>query len=209
MAHRALVLGSELLSPYHHLGDEADLSNDTLATLAMMGDGAGAVVLEAGHPEAGGIRHIDFAAIGVNREPGVILRKGGALAACEADDAGGAFSHNFRLILKHSSDILEYWLRWAERNRVDLDTIRWVIPPQATTYALKDAARRAHVSIEKFVNLFPSHANTASAGIYIALDHLNRSGRLRRGDRIHLLPTEASKWLYGVIDLEWSLGEAA
>jgi len=210
MATKALLIGTEFVSPYsvtlQGVDQKRRLSNDNLATLAMMGDGAGAVTLELGDSERGGIRAVDFVGAGVGRPPGLTMKRGGALAALgEPEGVEEGFRHDLSLILEHSADVLLFWQDWAERKGVDLDRVDYIIPPQATTFAIRDAMKKANVSMDRAVNLFEKHANTASAGLYIALDHMHRSGMLKPGDRIHMLPAEASKWVHGVIDVEWSL----
>lgn len=210
VSRRALLIGTEFASPYsvalRSSESQRRVTNDDLATLAMMGDGAGAVVLEVGDRREGGVRNLDFASVGVGRSPGLTLRQGGALEACGGTGEDLGFTHDFRLILKYSGDIIGYWLEWAKRNEVDVEKVQYVIPPQATSFAVNNALKEFDVSGERFFNLFPEYGNTASAGLYIALDRLNRTGRLKKGDRVQMLPTEATKWLYGVIDVEWSLG---
>ena len=59
----------------------------------------------------------------------------------------------------------------------------------------------------KVVSDFERAGNTGSASIYVALDQINRKGRLKAGDLVVLLPAEATKWLFGAIVLRWTKGK--
>jgi 3-oxoacyl-[acyl-carrier-protein] synthase III len=118
-ATRALLVGSEFLSAYHSLiVQEGKVGNQALASIAMFGDGAGAVVLEPAGDGEGGLLHADFTVKGAGRRPGITLERGGALDV--ADGAGArTFTHDYRSILKHGGDVLSNWGRWVEGRGID------------------------------------------------------------------------------------------
>jgi 3-oxoacyl-[acyl-carrier-protein] synthase-3 len=65
---------------------------------------------------------------------------------------------------------------------ITLGDLAWIVPHQANARIIQAAAKRLEVPEEKFFLNIGEYANTSSASIPIALDELNRGGRLRRGD---------------------------
>lgn len=63
----------------------------------------------------------------------------------------------------------------------DLDHI---VPHQANMRIIQMAARRLKLPMEKFVTDIETVGNTAAASVPIALDDLNRSGKLHRGELV-------------------------
>lgn len=73
-----------------------------------------------------------------------------------------------------------------ERNALTFDDIRWIVPHQANYRIIDSAAKRGGIPMEKFYLNIERYGNTSSASIPIALDELNRSGALQRGDKLIL-----------------------
>lgn len=72
------------------------------------------------------------------------------------------------------------------RNNLTLDDIRYIVPHQANKRIIDFAAKRLKSSEDKFFLNIERYGNTSSASIPIALDELNRAGKLKRGDYIIL-----------------------
>lgn len=73
-----------------------------------------------------------------------------------------------------------------ERNNLTLDDIRYIVPHQANQRIIDLAARKLKVPVEKFALNIDRYGNTSSASIPIALDEINREGKLSSGDYIIL-----------------------
>ena len=73
-----------------------------------------------------------------------------------------------------------------ERNSLALDDIRYIVPHQANKRIIDFAAKRLKTSEDKFYLNIEHYGNTSSASIPIALDELNRAGKLQSGDYIIL-----------------------
>jgi 3-oxoacyl-[acyl-carrier-protein] synthase-3 len=73
-----------------------------------------------------------------------------------------------------------------EDNNLTADDIALIVPHQANKRIIDLAAARLKIPTEKFYVNIQEYGNTSSASIPIALDELNRSGRLKRGDLIVL-----------------------
>jgi 3-oxoacyl-[acyl-carrier-protein] synthase-3 len=64
------------------------------------------------------------------------------------------------------------------------DDITWIIPHQANARIVQAAGRRMKIPAEKFYLNIEEYANTSAASIPIALDEMNRGGKLHKGDLI-------------------------
>lgn len=204
----ALLIGSELISPFHQLLTHGpNTEKGHLVATAMFGDGAGAAVLvpsEGG--DGSGIVDCMFRSVGGGRPPGMVMKAGGALSPAGMNELGDgpAFVHDFRAILERGPELVARGLEWLwGSGHVTPDEIRYVIPPQASAHIIDTTPERTNLRGAKSFSNFERVGNTASASIYIALDELNRDKQLRPGDTIVLLPAEATKWTYGGIILRW------
>lgn len=64
------------------------------------------------------------------------------------------------------------------------EDIKYVVPHQANVRIIQYASKRLNMPAEKFFVNIEKLGNTSSASIPIALDELNRSGGLNKGDII-------------------------
>ena len=69
-----------------------------------------------------------------------------------------------------------------EQANLTIDDVAFIVPHQANIRILQAAAKKLGIDIEKIYNNIAKYGNTSSASIPIALDELNRSGNLKRGD---------------------------
>lgn len=74
----------------------------------------------------------------------------------------------------------------TEKAGLTLDDIKFIVPHQANIRIIQLAAKRLKIPQEKFFVNIEHYGNTSAASIAIALDELNRSGELKRGDNIIL-----------------------
>jgi len=204
----ALLVGSELISPFHRLLSSGPTpeKGDLVAT-AMFGDGAGAAVLVPSEgPEDGAILGCMFRSIGGGHAPGMILKTGGALspAGLEGPHDGPAFVHDFRAILQRGPELMERAAEWVSRSGIVADDqITFYVPPQASSHLISSMSAKRDLRGAKVFSNFDKVGNTASASIYIALDTMNREKHLQAGDVAVLLPSEATKWTFGAVILRW------
>jgi len=73
-----------------------------------------------------------------------------------------------------------------KQNNLTLDDIKYIVPHQANKRIIDFAAKRLKVAEDKFYMNIERYGNTSSASIPIALDELNRAGKLTHGDYIIL-----------------------
>jgi 3-oxoacyl-[acyl-carrier-protein] synthase-3 len=206
-ANGALVIGSELISPFHQLLTQGpSQEKGHLVATAMFGDGAGAAVLVPSDADGSGILGCMFRSMGGGRAPGMVLKAGGALSPGGLDEfgEGPAFVHDFRVILERGPELVDRSLEWVwSSGLVPPEDIKYVVPPQVSAHLIDSVTQRTDLHGAKGFSNFHRTGNTASASIYIALDEMNREGVITAGDVIALLPAEATKWSYGAVVLRW------
>ncbi|MDR0598729.1 MAG: ketoacyl-ACP synthase III [Treponema sp.] len=179
--NRALVIGVDLLSRITNWEDRA--------TCILFGDGAGAVLLEktAAKTVPGGILRTILGADGSGWEY-LILRRGGSRNPWkkgEVVEEVPAIAMDGRAVYNFAVKVItETIARIMEEENIALDDLALIVPHQANARIVQAAAKRLKIPEELFYLNIEEYANTSSASIPIALDELNRAGRLKKGDLI-------------------------
>jgi 3-oxoacyl-[acyl-carrier-protein] synthase-3 len=180
-AKRALVIGAETLSRITDWDDRA--------TCVLFGDGAGCVIMEkTDAPASGrGLLRTILGAEGSGKDA-LINRRGGSRnpykkgavidqPPCLEMDGRAVYNFAVRTITATIEKLL------AAEN-MTLDDIAVIVPHQANARIVQAAAKRLDISESKFFLNIQEYANTSAASIPIALDELNRGGRLAKGDAV-------------------------
>jgi 3-oxoacyl-[acyl-carrier-protein] synthase-3 len=176
---RALVIGAEVLSKVINWEDRG--------TCVLFGDGAGAAVIEKADHSGGGLIKTFFYADGSGKES-LVMRRGGSRNPYKKGETvelpiciemNGQEVYNFAV--KAITDTLQVMMKSRD---VKVTDIAWIIPHQANARIVQAASKRLRIPLEKFYLNIEEYANTSAATIPIALDELNRNGRLNRGDLI-------------------------
>ena len=176
-----LVVAAEMLSRITNWTDRS--------TCVLFGDGAGAVVVGPGD-EGDGVLSFVLQSFG---EYGPLLSQpaGGSRRPCDAEaivehlDKLHMEGHEvFKLAVRGTPDVAEAALAKAG---VDAHDITWIVMHQANLRIMDAAARkleipddRVYVNIERF-------GNTSGASIPLALDEMQRDGKLKAGDLVLLI----------------------
>ncbi|MEW6164358.1 MAG: beta-ketoacyl-ACP synthase III [Pseudomonadota bacterium] len=170
---RALVVGAEIFSRILDWKDRG--------TCVLFGDGAGAVVLEAG--DQPGIRatalHADGRHRGILSVPGQ-LHGGQPVGDPFLRMDGQAV---FKFAVKVLSDVAEEVIVAAGMAAAQVD---WLIPHQANIRIMQATAKKLHLPPEKCVVTVDHHGNTSAASIPLALDEAVRSGKISAGETVLL-----------------------
>ncbi len=172
---KALVVGAERIS---RLLDWSDRS-----TCVIFGDGAGAAVLEA--------------AEGHYLSSKLVTKGGSDVISIPSDVGNSPFytrSHPEACINMQGQETFKFAVDSLCRDSEDVisaagitkDDVSFFVPHQANARIINFAAKRLGVPAEKFIVNIEKYGNTSSASVPIALDELNRSGRLHKGDIIVL-----------------------
>jgi len=181
---RALVIGAETLSRVIDWEDRG--------TCVLFGDGAGAVVIEktdapSEGPGRRGLVQTLLYADGSGSES-LVFRRGGSRNPFKTGETveksiciemNGQEVYNFAV--KAVTDTANALMR-AEG--ISPDNIAWIIPHQANARIVQAAGKRLKIPAEKLYLNIEEYANTSAASIPLALDELNRNGKLKKGDLI-------------------------
>jgi 3-oxoacyl-[acyl-carrier-protein] synthase-3 len=175
-AQRALVIGSEVFS---RILDWQDRS-----TCVLFGDGAGAVVLEAG--ETPGILSTHLHADG--RQTPLLHVPWGVSQGYERLAGGhGTVSMRgnevFRVAVRTLGALVDETLQANGLQQGDVD---WLVPHQANIRIMTATARKLGLPASRMVSTVGEHGNTSAASIPLALDTAVGDGRIQRGELLLL-----------------------
>ena len=181
---RVLAIGAEVLSKIVDWSDRG--------TCVLLGDGAGAVVLEktCAPSEGEGRRGLVRSALYADgsRSESLIVRRSGmrgrfmpgeTVEKTPCLEMNGQEVYNFavRAVTDTISELMQL-------EGIGVDDLAWIIPHQANARILQAAGKRLKIPAEKFYLNIEEYANTSAASIPIALDELSRGGKIARGDMI-------------------------
>jgi 3-oxoacyl-[acyl-carrier-protein] synthase-3 len=190
---RALVIGAETFS---RLLDWTDRT-----TCVLFGDGAGAIVLEAGLSD------------GKLTSPGVIsaqLRSDGRHRSKLYVDGGpsttktvGHLRMEGREVFKHAvgmvTDVIKACFDDAGVTAADID---WFVPHQANRRIIDASADKLGLAREKVVVTVDRHGNTSAASIPLALDVAVKDGRIKKGDLV-MIEAMGGGFTWGAALIRW------
>lgn len=195
-AQKALVIGAEVLS---RIVDWTDRN-----TCCLFGDGAGAVVVEAGAGERGILSthiHSDGRHWELLYQPGAGNRNPASQKILDEKMAFINMQGNdvFKLAVRAMEDVA---LEALAANNLTTSDIDLFIPHQANRRIIDAIGKRLGLNGEQlFINL-ERYGNTSSASIPIALDEVHRSGRIKEGDII-LLDAFGGGLTWGATLMRW------
>ena len=177
-AARVLVIGAETFS---RLIDWTDRS-----TCVLFGDGAGAVVLEAGVGDGStadrGILATDLNSDG--RFKSLLYVDGGV-----STGTTGHLRMQGKEVFRHAVEKLAQTAHTAlDKIGLTGDDVDWIVPHQANLRIIAATAQRMHVPMDRVVVTVQDHGNTSAASIPLALSVGRDRGQVKPGD---LIVTEA------------------
>ena len=170
---RALVIGAELFSRI--------MDWDDRTTCVLFGDGAGAVVLEAG--DAPGVLASRLHADGSQAE---ILCTAGRV------DAGKVVGDPYlrmdgQAVFRLAVGVLDSSAREVLADAgMEPQQVDWLIPHQANVRILNATAKKLGLPEDKLIVTVDRHGNTSAASVPLALDVAVRDGRIRSGQHVML-----------------------
>ncbi|MEN9411038.1 MAG: hypothetical protein RL216_3012 [Pseudomonadota bacterium] len=191
-AQRVLVIGAETFS---RLMDWSDRS-----TCVLFGDGAGALVLEAG------------TGLGTTTDRGILstdLHSDGTFKDILYVDGGVSTGQTGHLRMQGKEVFRHAVEKLAETAHTALDKIGltggdvdWIVPHQANIRIIEATAKRMQVPMDRVVVTVQDHGNTSAASIPLALSVGKARGQIKQGD---LIVTEAigGGLAWGSVVLRW------
>ncbi|WP_371154577.1 beta-ketoacyl-ACP synthase III [Jannaschia sp. 2305UL9-9] len=192
-ANRVLVIGAETFSRIMNWEDRT--------TCVLFGDGAGAVVLEAGTgtggPEDRGILATDLHSDGRYRD---ILHVSGGVSTSQTS---GHLMMAGKEVFRHAVEKLsESTLAVMAKGGVTADDVDRIVPHQANIRIITRTAAKLNLTMDKVVVTVADHGNTSAASIPLAMSVAKAEGTLKQG---HLCVTEAigGGLAWGAVLLRW------
>ena len=159
----ALIIGCEVLSRLMNMSDRS--------TCVLFGDGAGAAVFEAG-PD------FPFYALQGARGDKAILANGPGPLAPD-------LSMDVRAVFRFAVEALPHCIQGIQdQSGLSLEEIDWVVCHQANERIIDHCVKKLKAPAEKFYKNMARYGNTSAASIPIALDEMNRDGKLKPGQKI-------------------------
>jgi 3-oxoacyl-[acyl-carrier-protein] synthase-3 len=193
MARRVLVIGAETFS---RILDWTDRT-----TCVLFGDGAGAVILEAGEGE------------GTSDDRGILtaaLRSDGAHKEKLYVDGGPSTTGTVGHLRMEGREVFKYAVGMItdvivaafDAAHLSVDAIDWLVPHQANIRIIEGSAKKLHIPMDKVVVTVDRHGNTSAASIPLALATAAGDGRIRKGDLV-LLEAMGGGFTWGSVLLRW------
>ena len=173
---RALVIGAESFSKL--------LDWDDRTTCVLFGDGAGAVILEAGATVddwgvLSSVLHTD------GRYRDILYVDGGPSETGTVGHVRMKGPDVFKHAVEKLSSALDEALTKAGKTPDEID---WLVPHQANLRIINGMQKKLGMDPQKVVRTVSEHANTSAASIPLALNTAVRDGRIQSG---HVLAFEA------------------
>lgn len=191
-AKRVMVIGAETFSRIIDFKDRG--------TCVLFGDGAGALVLEAGEGD-GSTQDRGILATDLNSDGSYwdILYVDGGVSTQKT----GHLRMQGKEVFRHAVEKLAQTAHSA-LDAVGLtgDDIDWIVPHQANLRIIKSTANKMGVGMDRVVVTVQEHGNTSAASIPLALSTGVERGQIKRGD---LIVTEAigGGLAWGSVVLRW------
>lgn len=179
---KVLVVGGETMTAITNWSDRG--------TCVLMGDAAGAMVLEQGSSDGAGFLDTQLYLDG-SQWDAIHIPKGGSKGPLTAEDIAekrdrmvmnGREVYKFavRALPKAAEDILE-------RNGLTTADVKHVVAHQANLRILEAVSERLAIPLERWVLNIERYGNTSSASSLIAFDEARREGRIQPGELVLLL----------------------
>ena len=170
-----LIIGSEVISTFVNWEDRK--------TCVLLGDGAGAAVLEVS-TRPSGVQSFVLGSDGSGGEA-LIVRGGGVpfpMSHEMIDDHAMYIEMDGRKVVKFAIRVMgEATLQAVEKAGLTLNDIDVLIPHQASLRIIERTARHLGLPMEKVIVNVDRYANTSAAAIPIALAEALEGGRIRDG----------------------------
>lgn len=208
MANTVLVVGAEIHSA------AIDLSTRGRAVASLFGDGAGAVVLQAGTDPTRDVQAVTLHADGryayalhqkiwdMSQRPYIAVPDGGSGDGIVPPEHLYA-QMDGRLVFKHAVTRLSAAVEEQCRAQdVALDAIDLFVFHQANLRINQAIAAQLSIPLEKVPSNIERYGNTTAATLPILLDELVRDGRLKPGMRV-LLGAFGSGFTWGTALMTW------
>lgn len=175
---KALVIGSEVLSRIIDWNDRG--------TCVLFGDGAGAMIIEASEDEDA-ILSKCFLSDGEKGENTLKLGRFKLNNPFNKDETYESqfIEMNGREVFRFAvSTLPEIINKVLEDANESIENIKYIVPHQANSRIIDEAARRLNINKEKFFVNVDKYGNTSAASVPIALSELLENGLINKDDKV-------------------------
>jgi 3-oxoacyl-[acyl-carrier-protein] synthase-3 len=191
-----LVIGAEVLTRFVDFTDRS--------TCILFGDGAGAVVVQAS--EEPGVLSVHLGADGTGADLLTVPAGGTAEPLTpELLAAGEQYIH------MNGNEVYKFAIRAIPRvtkqalseSGLGIEDVDWLVPHQANQRITDTVGESLGIPHDHVVSAIENTGNTSTASIPLALDALQSSGRLRKGDVLAFVGFGAGL-TYGAAIVRWT-----
>ena len=170
----------------------------------MFGDGAGAAILETSNDSSGIISTCvgsdgtnGLKALSSNQFPIKTPFSDSTLERKEFIEMDGrqVFKFAISIIPKVVNDLLQ-------KSNENIENIKYIIPHQANSRIIDDAAKKLNLSRDKFLMNLEQYGNTSAASVPIVLSESIDKGLINKGDKVILVAFGGGLTWSGIL-LEW------
>lgn len=170
-AKRVLLVGAEKMTALLDWNDRT--------TCVLFGDGAGAVILEAGKDDSRGIMSTHLYANGALKD--ILYTSGGVSSTGQAGHVVMEGKEVFRHAVQYMADVV---VEAIGHNKIKPEDIDWLVPHQANIRIIEATAKKLNMAMDKVIVTIHKHGNTSAASIPLALCEAVSDGRIKKGDLI-------------------------
>lgn len=196
---KVLVIGAEKMSS---VTDYTDRS-----TCILLGDAAGAVLLEPAQNDGEGVLDYILKADGTGAW-NLRIEAGGSLLPAShetVDNKQHFFRQEGQAVFKRAvRDIADVAEAIVVKNGLRKEDIDLLVPHQANLRIIDAAARRLELPMEKVVINIDRYGNSSAATIPTALSEAWQQGRIKKGDYI-LFAAFGAGYTWGSILVKWTM----
>lgn len=193
---RIIVIGADKMSSVVDYKDRS--------TCALFGDGAAAVMLEGTEEENIGVMDSHFRTDGKGL-PFLHLKAGGSVCP----PSHFTVDHRLHYLYQEGRTVFRYAVTSmsddcaliAERNNLNKDNIRFVVPHQANIRIIEAVAKRLELPMEQVMVNIEHFGNTSAATIPLAL--WENEGLLNKGDNL-ILTAFGAGFVHGASYYKWA-----
>ena len=193
---RLIVIGADKMSSIVDYKDRQ--------TCPLFGDGAAAVLVEASDEEGYGCRDSYFRCDGKGL-PFLHMKAGGSVCP----PSSFTIDHRLHYLYQEGRTVFRYAVTnmsddcalIAERNGLNKDNIRWIVPHQANMRIIEAVAKRLEVTMDQVMVNIEHFGNTSAATIPLALwenEHL-----LKKGDNM-IFTAFGAGFVHGASYYRWA-----
>jgi 3-oxoacyl-[acyl-carrier-protein] synthase-3 len=196
---RVLVIGADKMS--------AIVNYEDRATCVIFGDGAGAVILEPGPDDTGGIVDFKLRIDGAGKES-LYMKAGGSLRPASHETVDQKMHYLYqdgKTVFKHAViGMADITRRLLEQRQMAPDDLKMIIPHQANLRIIDAVAGKLGLTPDQVAINIQKYGNTTAATIPIAMSEAYQEGKFDDGDWL-LLTAFGAGFSWGSVLLKWAL----